>query len=313
MADGCEVSSVPQELHTQPLYKITCAMGCMERLVDITKDLPPPSPLGGPAAPFMAHLSLFFPTLVTGKGACSQKVEKAFQQLGSQGITVIARNWMSPTVMKIACRTLHHCFLMGFCLIYHALYHRAGTDAVDAIIVGAAEQSRFSGLLMVKNVLTYIITNGGGEIKIYPLAQEKRTREMTRFESCVRDIQKHGIYVPSERVLGIPGMTHIEHGQFPHLSALALGVSSVYQSVLAGVNIDTGYQALKAAAHQAELELQSIHNRREIVQDKDLTTEESEAFFTFHKGNESIRTTGSKAQVELLKKISDREVTQSAR
>lgn len=281
MADGYEVSSVPQELHTQPLYKITCGMGCMERLVNITKDLPPAGPLGGPAAPFMAYLSLFFPTLVTGKGACSQKVEKAFQQLGNQGIKVIAGNWMSPTVMKIACRTFHHCFIMGFCLIYHALYHRAGTDAVDAIIVGAVEQSRLSGLLMVKNVLTYIITNGGGEIKIYPLARDKlRTREeMTRFESYVRNIQKHGTYVPSARVLGLPGMTHIEHGQFPHLSALALGVSSVYQSTLAGVNIDTRYQALKEAAHQAELELQSIHNRREIVQDKDLTTEESEVLY----------------------------------
>nr|KAF6314920.1 hypothetical protein mMyoMyo1_008695 [Myotis myotis] len=83
--------------------------------------------------------------------------------------------------------------------------------------------------------------------------------------------------------------------------------------MLAGVNIDTRYQALKAAAHQAELELQSIHNRREIVQDKDLTTEESEVLFAFNKGNESIRTTGSKAQVELLKKISDREVKLSPR
>lgn len=111
--------------------------------------------------------------------------------------------------MKIAYRTLHHCFIMQFCLIYHGVYQRAGTDAVDAIIAGAVEQSRFLGLLMVKNVLTYITTNGGGEIKIHSLAQDKRAREeMTHFESWVRNIQKHGIYAPFARVLGLPGVTH---------------------------------------------------------------------------------------------------------
>lgn len=53
-------------------------MDCMEGLVNIIKDLPPAGPLGRPAASFMAYLSLFSPMLVTGEGACSQKVEKAF-------------------------------------------------------------------------------------------------------------------------------------------------------------------------------------------------------------------------------------------
>lgn len=100
--------------------------------------------------------------------------------------------------------------------------------------------------------------------------------------------------MPFSRVLGLPGATQIEHGQFPSLSAIALGVSSVYQSKLAGLN--TPYQALKAAAHQAELELQSIHNnKREIAQDKDLTAEEREVLFTFSKRSEkkSIRIKGS--------------------
>lgn len=62
--------------------------------------------------------------------------------------------------------------------------------------------------------------------------------EMTHFEYCLRNIQKHGSYTLFARVLGLPRSTQIEQGQFPSLSAIALGVSSVYQNPLAGVNID---------------------------------------------------------------------------
>lgn len=109
VADRYEFSSMPQELHTQPLYKIMGVIGCMEGLVKIIKDLPPPGPLWRRAASFVAYLSLFLPKLVTGEGACSQK---AFQQLENQGINVISRNWMSPTVMKIA---IAHSVIASLC------------------------------------------------------------------------------------------------------------------------------------------------------------------------------------------------------
>lgn len=82
VADGYEFSSMPQELHTQPLYKIMPAIGCMEGLMRIIKDLPPPGPLWRCTASFMVYLSLFLPKFVTGESACSQK---AFQQLEKQG------------------------------------------------------------------------------------------------------------------------------------------------------------------------------------------------------------------------------------
>lgn len=108
---------------------------------------------------------------------------------------------------------------------------------------------------MAKSVLTYIITKEGGAIKRHFPARDRQTKEeMARFESCVRNIQNHGIYAPFARVLGLPGVAQIKHGPFPHLPAIALGVSAVHQSTPAGVNTDTRYQALKEAAHQVELE-----------------------------------------------------------
>lgn len=56
----------------------------------------------------------------------------------------------------------------------------------------------------------------------------------------------------------------MEHGPFPRLSTIALGVTLVYQSTLAGLNIDPRHQSLKEAAHPAEVGLQSIRNARKL-------------------------------------------------
>lgn len=90
-------------------------------------------------------------------------------------------------------------------------------------MAGAVEQSHFSGLSMASNVLPYIVTKEGGAIEIHPAARRRRTKEeMARFESCVPNIQTHGIYAPFARVLGPPGVAQIEHGPFPRRPAIAL-------------------------------------------------------------------------------------------
>lgn len=125
---------------------------------------------------------------------------------------------------------------------------------------------------------------------------------MTHFEYCVRNPQKHGSYMPFARVLGLSGATQNE----PSLSAIALGVSSVYQSAVCWLgwtltlDIKLWQQQLIRSSGQKQqqtgagmvwgiqLELQSIHNKRETAQDKDLTSEEHEVPFTFSQRSERI-------------------------
>lgn len=109
---------------------------------------------------------------------------------------------------------------------------------------------------MVKNVLTYTMTNKEGDIKIHPLAGDKQTREeLARFAYGVRNLQKHGICAPFARVLGLPGVTQGGHGPFLRVSALALGVASSTEAHSQGGDIDPRHQSPKEVAHHAELEL----------------------------------------------------------
>lgn len=68
-----------------------------------------------------------------------------------------------------------------------------------------------------------------GENKDIPTCtRQVNERGDDSFEYCVRNPQKHGSYMPFARVLGLSGATQNE----PSLSAIALGVSSVYQSAV---------------------------------------------------------------------------------
>lgn len=120
-ADGYELSSKSAGTTRAALTPDRAAIGCMEGFVPAIKDLPPPKLLGKCAAFFMARVSLFLPKLVTGEGACAPKVEKAFPQLDTQGISIVSRSWMSPTVMRFAHQTLGLCLTILSSLIYHVL------------------------------------------------------------------------------------------------------------------------------------------------------------------------------------------------
>lgn len=62
-------------------------------------------------------------------------------------------------------------FTFTFLFIHQGISLEAGHDADDIIITNTVSQARFSGLLIVKNVLDHILGKEEDRILLHPLVQ----------------------------------------------------------------------------------------------------------------------------------------------
>ncbi|ABE27012.1 nucleoprotein [Lake Victoria marburgvirus - Angola2005] len=214
---------------------------------------------------FLSFCSLFLPKLVVGDRA---SIEKALRQVTvhqEQGIVTYPNHWLTTGHMKVIFGILRSSFILKFVLIHQGVNLVTGHDAYDSIISNSVGQTRFSGLLIVKTVLEFILQKTDSGVTLHPLVRTSKVKnEVASFKQALSNLARHGEYAPFARVLNLSGINNLEHGLYPQLSAIALGVATAHGSTLAGVNVGEQYQQLREAAHDAEVKLQRRHEHQEI-------------------------------------------------
>nr|AFV31137.1 nucleoprotein [Orthomarburgvirus marburgense]AFV31150.1 nucleoprotein [Orthomarburgvirus marburgense]AFV31157.1 nucleoprotein [Orthomarburgvirus marburgense]AFV31171.1 nucleoprotein [Orthomarburgvirus marburgense] len=214
---------------------------------------------------FLSFCSLFLPKLVVGDRA---SIEKALRQVTvhqEQGIVTYPNHWLTTGHMKVIFGILRSSFILKFVLIHQGVNLVTGHDAYDSIISNSVGQTRFSGLLIVKTVLEFILQKTDSGVTLHPLVRTSKVKnEVASFKQALSNLARHGEYAPFARVLNLSGINNLEHGLYPQLSAIALGVATAHGSTLAGVNVGEQYQQLREAAHDAEIKLQRRHEHQEI-------------------------------------------------
>nr|4ZTA_A Chain A, Polymerase cofactor VP35,Nucleoprotein [Ebola virus - Mayinga, Zaire, 1976]4ZTG_A Chain A, Polymerase cofactor VP35,Nucleoprotein fusion protein [Ebola virus - Mayinga, Zaire, 1976]4ZTI_A Chain A, Polymerase cofactor VP35,Nucleoprotein [Ebola virus - Mayinga, Zaire, 1976]4ZTI_B Chain B, Polymerase cofactor VP35,Nucleoprotein [Ebola virus - Mayinga, Zaire, 1976] len=217
------------------------------------------------AGQFLSFASLFLPKLVVGEKACLEKVQRQIQVHAEQGLIQYPTAWQSVGHMMVIFRLMRTNFLIKFLLIHQGMHMVAGHDANDAVISNSVAQARFSGLLIVKTVLDHILQKTERGVRLHPLARTAKVKnEVNSFKAALSSLAKHGEYAPFARLLNLSGVNNLEHGLFPQLSAIALGVATAHGSTLAGVNVGEQYQQLREAATEAEKQLQQYAESREL-------------------------------------------------
>nr|WMZ41123.1 nucleocapsid protein [Dehong virus] len=234
-------------------------------LILALKTLDSSEPQKGRIGLFLSFCSLFLPKLVVGDRA---SIEKALRQVAvhqEQGIITYPSSWLTTGHMKVIFSVLRSSFVLKFVLIHQGVNLVTGHDAYDSIISNSVGQTRFSGLLIVKTVLEFILQKTENGVTLHPLVRTSKVKnEVISFKNALSNLARHGEYAPFARVLNLSGINNLEHGLYPQLSAIALGVATAHGSTLAGVNVGEQYQQLREAAHDAEVKLQRRHEQAEI-------------------------------------------------
>nr|QAT98503.1 nucleoprotein [Bombali ebolavirus]QOU08477.1 nucleoprotein [Bombali ebolavirus] len=253
------------------------------------------------AGQFLSFASLFLPKLVVGEKACLEKVQRQIQVHAEQGLIQYPTSWQSVGHMMVIFRLMRTNFLIKFLLIHQGMHMIAGHDANDAVIANSVAQARFSGLLIVKTVLDHILQKTDRGVRLHPLARTAKVRnEVHSFKAALNSLAQHGEYAPFARLLNLSGVNNLEHGLYPQLSAIALGVATAHGSTLAGVNVGEQYQQLREAATEAEKQLQQYAETRELDH-LGLDTKEKEILMNFHQRKNEISFQQTNAMVSLRK------------
>nr|ALG01213.1 nucleoprotein [Zaire ebolavirus]ALG01519.1 nucleoprotein [Zaire ebolavirus] len=253
------------------------------------------------AGQFLSFASLFLPKLVVGEKACLEKVQRQIQVHAEQGLIQYPTAWQSVGHMMVIFRLMRTNFLIKFLLIHQGMHMVAGHDANDAVISNSVAQARFSGLLIVKTVLDHILQKTERGVRLHPLARTAKVKnEVNSFKAALSSLAKHGEYAPFARLLNLSGVNNLEHGLFPQLSAIALGVATAHGSTLAGVNVGEQYQQLREAATEAEKQLQQYAESRELDH-LGLDDQEKKILMNFHQKKNEISFQQTNAMVTLRK------------
>lgn len=158
-----------------------------------------------------------------------------------------------------------------------------------------------AGLLIVKTVLDHILQKTERGVRLHPLARTAKVKnEVNSFKAALSSLAKHGEYAPFARLLNLSGVNNLEHGLFPQLSAIALGVATAHGSTLAGVNVGEQYQQLREAATEAEKQLQQYAESRELDH-LGLDDQEKKILMNFHQKKNEISFQQTNAMVTLRK------------
>lgn len=80
--------------------------------------------------------------------------------------------------------------------------------------------------------------------------------EVESFRLVLKGLAHHHEYAPFAHIRNLSGVNNLEHGLFPHLSAVALGVTTAHDGILAGVTVREQYQQLREAVGEVERRLQ---------------------------------------------------------
>nr|ARU80328.1 NP [Reston ebolavirus] len=253
------------------------------------------------AGQFLSFASLFLPKLVVGEKACLEKVQRQIQVHAEQGLIQYPTAWQSVGHMMVIFRLMRTNFLIKYLLIHQGMHMVAGHDANDAVIANSVAQARFSGLLIVKTVLDHILQKTDQGVRLHPLARTAKVRnEVNAFKAALSSLAKHGEYAPFARLLNLSGVNNLEHGLYPQLSAIALGVATAHGSTLAGVNVGEQYQQLREAATEAEKQLQQYAESREL-DSLGLDDQERRILMNFHQKKNEISFQQTNAMVTLRK------------
>ncbi|ACI28620.1 nucleoprotein [Bundibugyo virus] len=253
------------------------------------------------AGQFLSFASLFLPKLVVGEKACLEKVQRQIQVHAEQGLIQYPTSWQSVGHMMVIFRLMRTNFLIKFLLIHQGMHMVAGHDANDAVIANSVAQARFSGLLIVKTVLDHILQKTEHGVRLHPLARTAKVKnEVSSFKAALASLAQHGEYAPFARLLNLSGVNNLEHGLFPQLSAIALGVATAHGSTLAGVNVGEQYQQLREAATEAEKQLQKYAESRELDH-LGLDDQEKKILKDFHQKKNEISFQQTTAMVTLRK------------
>ncbi|UKR35326.1 nucleoprotein [Cuevavirus lloviuense] len=261
------------------------------------------------AGMFLSFASLFLPKLVVGERACLEKVQRQIQIHAEQGLIQYPTQWQSVGHMMVVFRLIRVNFVLKFLLVHQGMHMMAGHDANDAIIANSISQTRFSGLLIVKTVLEHILQKTEAGVQLHPLARTSKVKgELLAFKSALEALASHREYAPFARLLNLSGVNNLEHGLYPQLSAIALGVATAHGSTLAGVNVSEQYQQLREAATEAEKQLQQHSEMREL-ETLGLDEQERKILATFHsrKNEINIQQTSSILAIrkERLRKLTE--------
>nr|WEY07045.1 nucleoprotein [Sudan ebolavirus] len=253
------------------------------------------------AGQFLSFASLFLPKLVVGEKACLEKVQRQIQVHAEQGLIQYPTSWQSVGHMMVIFRLMRTNFLIKFLLIHQGMHMVAGHDANDTVISNSVAQARFSGLLIVKTVLDHILQKTDLGVRLHPLARTAKVKnEVSSFKAALGSLAKHGEYAPFARLLNLSGVNNLEHGLYPQLSAIALGVATAHGSTLAGVNVGEQYQQLREAATEAEKQLQQYAETREL-DNLGLDEQEKKILMSFHQKKNEISFQQTNAMVTLRK------------
>ncbi|FAA04057.1 TPA: nucleoprotein [Tapajos virus] len=282
------------------------------RLAAVLKNILLPTDDSDQTPALFALMSMFLPKLMVGAAACATKVGRTVEKLIQQGICPIPPEWVNTTVLESIYRVMRASYILRFAIIHHALEQSHGSDSNERIIHDCVMQARFAGMLLPVTMLTHILVEEPEGVRLHLLARSQDMKEeLTRFQLAIRSLLRHGRLTPFARILGLPEMALLEHGHFPKLSAIAMGVASVHTPTLNATVTDPRYEKMRRAAEEAERALHDYQNAEMVDNDATLSAGQREILKGFHKQRSAIRDAETTAAEELRRETITRALKQA--